>query len=812
MIAEVLARVLAGLIRRLGVTTLLSMILLGLAMGNIANGLADMIHNLDTGPFWLVIAGGVFFGWLLAKSPLPGWLAVPAAVVFGAGVLFIQVGRLGTKLLSFMKVYLNLSVEVWRATKAVPHVWNTIDTSPLAQAFQPLVDGYNVLFLRARLWVEAITTGRGAFDPIAAALVWGGVLWIITVWAAWFVRRSDRVFLGIFPAAGLYAFTLYYTGMSTSVQALVVMLGSILLLYALRSYAVNERGWQEADLDRVDSPWELGTAVVSITAVLMLAAALAPSLSVRQMVKMFDTLTPQRVGNSPGVAESLGLQSRPEPTKPFDQAQKSSLPNQKLIGPGAKLSKQPVMRVAVAGYDPFPHEAIGSAHPKIPPRYYWRSFIYDQYNGRGWYTSPVNVVDYSADITATLVLDQNHQLVRQKVSPMVDLGGFIYAAGELLSVDAPYQVAWRMQGDALAAQSAAQSYTAVSSVPFVTETELRSAGTNYPEWVSQPYMQLPEEVPDRVRSLAYDLTAVQPTPYDQALAIEAYLRTISYTLDVPAPPLGRDVADYFLFDLRRGYCDYFATAMVVLARSVGIPARLVTGYASGGYDIFRAQFVVLAEDAHSWVEVYFPSYGWVEFEPTSGRPAIDHTGQGLGLPPTYNQASGPEAATQTEGPGHRRIDVIFWAFVVLLIASASWLTWWVVQSWRVRRMTPEALVAYVYRRLYRQGLRFRLRSQPGETAGEFSERLRLRVASILLPDRTLKASIRSHREHLVGLIARDLHRLTLLYEKSLFSAESLGLKDKAAALETWKSLRGNLRRAGWRGLRYLLPNFAPPER
>ena len=105
------------------------------------------------------------------------------------------------------------------------------------------------------------------------------------------------------------------------------------------------------------------------------------------------------------------------------------------------------------------------------------------------------------------------------------------------------------------------------------------------------------------------------------LAIEAYLRTISYTLDVPAPPLDRDVADYFLFDLRRGYCDYFATAMVVLARSVGIPARLVTGYASGGYDVISAQFVVLEKDAHSWVEVYFPSYGWVEFEPTSGLAA-----------------------------------------------------------------------------------------------------------------------------------------------------------------------------------------------
>jgi transglutaminase-like putative cysteine protease len=799
MIAEALGRMLVGLIRRVGITSLLSLILLGLALGSIADGLAGMIRDLDTGPFWLVIAGGVLFGWLLAKSPLPGWLAAPAAVVFGAGALFIQVGRLGSALFSFVKIYIHLSGEVWRVTKIAPHTWNIIDTSPLPQAFQSLADGFNVLFLRARHWVEAIAAGWGAFDPIAAALVWGGGLWIVTVWAAWFVRRSDRVFVGILPAGALFTFMLYYTGMSTSVQALVVMLGAILLLYALRSYAANERGWQAADLDRAHSPWELGVTVVSLTAVLMLTAALAPSLSVGQMVKMINSLTAQRGGNSPGVAESLGLESRPEPATVFDQAKKSSLPNQKLIGPGPKLSKQPVMHVSVAGFDPFPQAAVGSVSPKIPPRYYWRSFTYDQYNGRGWYTSPVNLVDYPPSAADIPLVDQNHQLVRQRVIPLADLGGFVYAAGDLLTLDAAYQVAWRAEGDALAAQSTAQVYTAVSSIPSMTEAELRSAGTDYPEWVRQRYLRLPEQVPERVRSLAFDLTAVQLTPYDQALAIEAYLRTISYTLDIPAPPLGRDVADYFLFDLKRGYCDYFATAMVVLARSVGIPARLVTGYASGGYDVFRAYFVVLGEDAHSWVEVYFPSYGWVEFEPTSGLPPIDHSGQGLNLPPAYSQSSELNSNAQANEPARRRVDLWFWGFILLLVVSVGGLAWRGVEGWRVRRMTPGALVAHIYRRLYRQGCWFRLRSQPGETAGEFADRLRLRVVNMCLPDRPLKAAIRARRERLVGSITDDLHSLTLLYERSLFSAEPLEPQEKANALELWRLLRGNLHRAWWKG-------------
>jgi hypothetical protein len=109
MIAHELGRILSGLVRRVGVTTLLSLILLGFALGSIANGLAGMISNLDTRPFWLVIAGGVLFGWLLAKSPLPGWLAGLIAVVVGTGALSIQVGRLEKEFLSLVRVYLRLS-------------------------------------------------------------------------------------------------------------------------------------------------------------------------------------------------------------------------------------------------------------------------------------------------------------------------------------------------------------------------------------------------------------------------------------------------------------------------------------------------------------------------------------------------------------------------------------------------------------------------------------------------------------------------------------------------------------------------------
>src|SRR4030095_5471201 len=131
----------------------------------------------------------------------------------------------------------------------------------------------------------------------------------------------------------------------------------------------------------------------------------------------------------------------------------------------------------------------------------------------------------------------------------------------------------------------------------------------------------PNSVPDRVLVLAREITKGMKNPYDKAKAIESYLRAnYPYDLEIPDPPKEQDVADYFLFDLKRGYCDYYATAMVVLARASGLPARFVSGYSSGSYDAMNAQYIIRDLNAHSWVEIYFPEIGWIEFEPTASQP------------------------------------------------------------------------------------------------------------------------------------------------------------------------------------------------
>jgi hypothetical protein len=125
-----------------------------------------------------------------------------------------------------------------------------------------------------------------------------------------------------------------------------------------------------------------------------------------------------------------------------------------------------------------------------------------------------------------------------------------------------------------------------------------------------------------VRLLSREITAGIDTAYDQAVAIQSYLRRITYDQFINAPPPGADVVDWFLFENRRGYCDYYASAMAVLCRVNGIPARLAQGYSPGEYEPSSRTYRVRQLDAHAWPEVYFPGYGWIPFEPTSSEPVL----------------------------------------------------------------------------------------------------------------------------------------------------------------------------------------------
>ena len=152
---------------------------------------------------------------------------------------------------------------------------------------------------------------------------------------------------------------------------------------------------------------------------------------------------------------------------------------------------------------------------------------------------------------------------------------------------------------------------------------MMEAGTDYPSWVTDRYLQLPDDFPQRVRGLAEGLTDNRDNPYDKAIAIRNWLRIIPfYTTDIEAPPEEADGVDYFLFETKRGYSSYFSSSMVVMLRAVGIPSRLAVGYSTGGWDDETSRYVVISANAHSWPEAYFPDYGWIAFEPVPQNDVI----------------------------------------------------------------------------------------------------------------------------------------------------------------------------------------------
>ena len=166
-------------------------------------------------------------------------------------------------------------------------------------------------------------------------------------------------------------------------------------------------------------------------------------------------------------------------------------------------------------------------------------------------------------------------------------------------------------------------YRMRSYIPIPSANQLREAGQDYPDWITERYLQLPSTITPRTLELAQTITQGLETPYDQAVAITRWLRSnIEYSRTIDSPPEDVEPIDWFLFDYRVGYCDYYASAEVVMLRSLGIPARLAGGYARGEYDAAEGIYSVSGIDAHAWPEVYFPGIGWVEFEPTVSQDVL----------------------------------------------------------------------------------------------------------------------------------------------------------------------------------------------
>jgi transglutaminase-like putative cysteine protease len=167
------------------------------------------------------------------------------------------------------------------------------------------------------------------------------------------------------------------------------------------------------------------------------------------------------------------------------------------------------------------------------------------------------------------------------------------------------------------------------------QEQLEQAGTDYPSWVAEKYLQLPNEFSPRIQELAREITRDAVTPYEKTVLVTNYLRdNIAYAETISEAPRNRDALEWILFDYKQAYCLYYASAEVLMLRSLGVPARMAAGFAQGERD--GNTYTVRRFNAHAWPEVYFPGIGWVEFEPTAGQAPLNRP-----LPPQELDPNNP---------------------------------------------------------------------------------------------------------------------------------------------------------------------------
>ena len=763
---------------RVGRQMLPSLALLLILFGSLVYGVSDTVQGIERGPLWPLVWAGLPVGWLLANRRIRGWIAAFIALLSGIVLLLLSAGRLGDPLFALASETASL---VWQVVQGVAGP----STAPIQAAWATLGGDATALVTRLYTWALSLVQGQPLFDPVPIALLWGLALWCTAVWASWAVRRSLDIVWAVAPATGLLAIALAYVG--GRAWYLLPVLVSILVLKALAEYETRRQHWQQ---DSVRYPRRVRShtlwLALGLSLTLALVAAITPSISVASLVELARDLT----GSHPAeeeVASSLGLEpqtaSGSAETTMLDARRSTGLPTRHLIGSGPELSEQVALVISIesapAGTASGPADQIGP--------YYWRSLTYERYTGRGWSAAYAGRVRYNAGETAVEPVGARRQWLRARVRRVGDSTALLYVAGTVLTADREFRIAWRSQpneeepGDLYGVLVDAGAYRVDSLLPVVNEADLRTSGQEYPEWILDRYLALPDSIPDRVLALARDLTATELTPYDRAIAIERYLRRFPYTLDIPSPPTDRDLVDYFLFDLRRGYCDYYATAMVVLARAAGLPARLVTGYATGTYDEAQERYVVTEAEAHAWAEIYFPGYGWSEFEPTAGRPAIERPAEALPQVPAEPETP-PEPITAQRSRARWALWLgIFSGLVALSLVSAA--LWLAVDGWRLRHLSPRSAVVHLYRRLYRYEHWLEISPPQGATPGEIAAALGRRLQN-LAGDR--------HWGALLASAPSEIGWLSDLCTRALYSAHRPDETDQEEAIRKWSQLRRRL--------------------
>jgi len=476
------------------------------------------------------------------------------------------------------------------------------------------------------LWWGRLVDGSAITDLAFDLFLISWLMWVTGGWLAWCVLRWRRPLLGLVPGAAAFATTLLNLPRDQNGYVLAILVLTLALLLwtnYIGAIANATRAHVRLTGDARWDFWESG--LVAMAALIVLAIMLPPLSTVDRTADMESSAFNNW-------AQLLQTLSHPgQPGTGGVGSGTTGFSTDVLLSSSLKRNRDVVFQYTTTGAYSGPTYFRGVNETQLFAGV-WR------YPDAKPFTEPIPKSDvplFGEDYAKLGVAGFNIRMI----SPPNGNSSILFYPGRLYKVNRDSLVTESVvpppsapgilmnvdRLDSVSPRTSRGGYVATVEYSTATEAELQSAGTSYSDWVSA-YTGIPSvgyrsaAVLDRIHKLALDVVnaAGATNPYDQASAIEAYLRgpLFTYTLDPPRPQAGVDPLAYFLFNSHQGYCEFFATAMGDMLRSLGIPTRLVNGFGPGTYETTINSYVVRSDDAHTWVEVYFPKYGWIEFEPT----------------------------------------------------------------------------------------------------------------------------------------------------------------------------------------------------
>jgi transglutaminase-like putative cysteine protease len=477
---------------------------------------------------------------------------------------------------------------------------------------------------------------RPVEDVLFFVIVMTVAFWFISAWAGFALVRNQNYLSSVLPSAiGLLIIQNYDSVKPGRLWFIAFFAFFALLLLGRLHYLQNRKSWRERRIFlSPDSSLELTSSMAIAAGLIILVSWTIPASlsSWSSAVRSWNKVTqPWRefTDNMQNAVSALDAPSGARRGEFFG----SQLP----LGLGFPLSDTIMFEV----------ETPALSLDQKPPRYYWRGRTYDSFVNGQWYSTGTVREEYSPSVVNPFGVntdtstqghfifqtgDDSFSLIYSPAQPIwVSRTGltFSQAGNEGKDLVAWHAYPWLKSGE---------TYQVDAALNNPNRQQLREAGTEYPDWVRNKYLQLPQRLSPQFKELAEEITAGAETPFDKASAITQYLReNIEYAPTIPAAPKNQDVLEWILFEYKKGFCVYYASSEVVMLRSLGIPARVAVGFAQGertrSSDLLPSEaraeeeelasrYIVRKRDAHAWPEVYFPNIGWVEFEPTSSQPLL----------------------------------------------------------------------------------------------------------------------------------------------------------------------------------------------